>query len=51
MRGSIRVIVGLLLAMGAVGGMDHATDAQLLPLLAIAALGLFSMYSGTKAMQ
>ncbi len=49
MKGSIRIIVGLLLVMGAAGGIDNATDAQLLPLLGLAALGLFSMYSGTKA--
>lgn len=51
MKGSIRVFVGLLLTMGAVGGIDNATDAQLLPLIAIAAIGLYSMYSGTKAMK
>ena len=51
MKGSIRVFVGLLLTMGAVGGLDAATDAHLLPLIAIAALGLYSMDSGTKAME
>ena len=51
MRGSIRFIVGLVLVMGAAGGLDNATDSQLLPLLGIAALGLFSMYSATKAMK
>jgi hypothetical protein len=51
MRGSIRTIVGLLVVMGAVGGIDNATDAQLLPLVVIAAIGLYSMYSGTKAMK
>jgi hypothetical protein len=37
--------------MGSVGGMDNATDGQLLPLMAIALAGLYSMYSGVKAMQ
>lgn len=50
MKGSIRLIVGLLLVMGAAGGLDNATDAQLLPLSLVAILGLFSMYSATKAM-
>lgn len=49
MKGSIRIIVGLLLVMGAAGGIDNATDAQLLPLLGLAALGLFSMISGIRA--
>ncbi len=44
----IRVIVGFILVFGAVGGMDNATDAQLLPLVAVAALGLVSMYFGVQ---
>ena len=44
----IRVIAGFFLVFGAVGGMDNATDAQLLPLVAIAALGLVSMYFGVQ---
>ena len=51
MKGSIRFVVGLLLVFGSVGGMDNATDAQLPALLAVASLGLFSMYSATKAMR
>jgi hypothetical protein len=44
----IRVIVGFILVFGAVGGMDNATDAQLLPLVAIAAVGLVSMFFGVQ---
>ena len=44
----IRVIVGFFLVFGAVGGMDNATDAQLLPLVAIAAVGLVSMFFGVQ---
>jgi hypothetical protein len=51
MKGSIRFIVGLILVFGAVGGMDHGTDAELPYQLLIAAVGLFSMYSATKAMK
>lgn len=51
MRGSIRTIVGLLVTIGAAGGMDNATDAQLLPLVLIAALGLVTMFSGVQAMK
>lgn len=51
MKGSIRFFVGLLVVFGAVGGLDNATDAQLPILLAVSALGLFSMYSATKAMK
>jgi len=51
MKGSIRFVVGFFLVFGAVGGMDNGTDAQLPALLAVASLGLFSMYSATKAMK
>jgi hypothetical protein len=49
MKGSIRLVVGFLVVFGAVGGMDTATDMQLIPLVAVAAVGLFSMFSGVKA--
>jgi hypothetical protein len=51
MKGSIRMVVGFLLVFGAVGGMETGTDAELPLQLVIAAVGLFSMYSGTKAME
>jgi hypothetical protein len=51
MPGTIRVVAGLLVTMACVGGMDAATDAQLLVLVALAALAMFVMYSGVKAMQ
>jgi len=50
MRGSIRALVGFLVTFGAVGGMDTATDAQLLPLLLAASVGLAVMASGVIAM-
>ncbi len=40
-------IIGFLMVFGAVGGMDNATDAQLLPLVALACVGLATMYLGT----
>lgn len=49
MKGMIRFVVGLVVVMGAVGGMDTATDMQLIPLLGIALLGLASMASGANA--
>lgn len=51
MKGSIRLVVGFLLVFGAVGGMETGTDAQLPLQLVVAVVGLFSMYSGTKAME
>lgn len=51
MKGSIRVFVGMLLVFGAVGGMETGTDAQLPMQLIVAAIGLYSMHSGTKAMK
>ena len=38
----------MLFRSGAVGGMDNATDAQLLPLMALAAVGVVSMYYGLQ---
>lgn len=43
----IRTIIGFLMVFGAVGGMDNATDGQLIPLLALAVVGLVCMYFGT----
>lgn len=51
MTGSIRAFVGLVLTMGAVGGLDTATNAQLLPCMAMAAVGLAIMASGVSAMR
>jgi hypothetical protein len=51
MKGSIRTIVGLVVTMGAAGGLDNATDAQLIPCMIVAAIGLSLMYSGVKAMR
>ena len=51
MTGSIRAFVGLVITMGAAGGIDTATDAQLLSCVAIAAVGLAIMASGVSAMQ
>jgi hypothetical protein len=50
MRGSIRMFVGLVLTMGAAGGIDNATDSQLLPCIAIAIVGLAIMSSGIASM-
>jgi hypothetical protein len=47
----IRFIVGLFVVFGAVGGMDNATDGQLLPLLGLAIVGLALMYFGTEKMK
>ena len=50
MRGSIRAFVGFLIVFGCVGGMDNATDSQLLVATLGAVLGLCVMYSGVSAM-
>jgi hypothetical protein len=47
----IRFIVGLLVVMGAVGGIDNATDGELLPLLGLAIIGMLLMYFGTEKMK
>lgn len=45
----IRFIIGLLIVMGAVGGLDNDPDASLLVLCFIAGVGLFVMHSGVHA--
>ena len=49
MKGTIRMIVGFLVVFGAVGGIDNATDVQLLPLVLLSIAGLGMMYSGVNA--
>jgi hypothetical protein len=51
MPGTIRVVVGMLIAMGSVGGIDTASDSKLVVLCVIASLGLSIMYSGVQAMR
>jgi hypothetical protein len=49
MKGSIRFFGGLLIVMGAVGGIDAGTGSLIIGTI-IAASGLAIMYSGTRAM-
>lgn len=49
MRGSIRMVAGLVITIAAAGGIDNATDAQLIGCVMIAALGLLMMASGIEA--
>ena len=49
MKGSIRIIAGLLIALGAVGTLDVEPSASVLVQAAIAAVGLAIMYSGVTA--
>jgi hypothetical protein len=51
MKGSIRAILGFIIVFGCVGGMDSASDTDLLFLLAVSAVGLAVMASGVKAIQ
>ncbi len=44
----IRLAVGFLMVFGSVGGLDNATDAQLLPLIAVAVAGLALMAAGVN---
>lgn len=51
MKGSIRFVVGFLIAFGAVGGIENCTDSQLLTLIVVAAAGLGLMASGSGALR
>ncbi len=50
MKGSIRLAVGFMIVFGAVGGMEHNPEASLFVLIPMACVGLFLMFSGTRAM-
>jgi hypothetical protein len=50
MKGSIRAITGLLIVFGAAGGIDNATDGQLVPAFLLAISGLVLLFSGVYAM-
>jgi hypothetical protein len=51
MRGTLRFILGLLVTWMAVGAMDSATNTGLVLLVLVALAGLYSMYSGARALQ
>ena len=51
MKGSIRVFLGLIITLGAAGGLDTATDNQLVLVTSVARLGCLLMYSGVSAMK
>ena len=51
MKGSIRIIVGFLIALGAVGTLDADSDASVLLQAVHALIGLVIMASGVASMQ
>jgi hypothetical protein len=51
MRGSIRMLVGLLIVFGAVGTIEVNPDADLLNQMVIAVVGLAVMLTGVSAMK
>lgn len=51
MQGSIRMLLGFIVVLGGVGGMDTVATGEILtPSLAIAVVGLLVMWSGCYAM-
>lgn len=51
MRGSIRMLVGFLIAFGAVGTIEINPDANLIVQMIVAGAGLALMLSGVNAMK
>ena len=47
----IRFILGLLVVMGAMGGIENDPDASLFVLTGIALIGLFLMHSGVHSLK
>ena len=50
MKGSIRFVLGLLIVMGAVGGLEAKPDAAIGTVVLLACIGLMVMKSGVDAM-
>ena len=51
MRGTLRIVLGLIILFGVAGGVDIASDPQLVILGVFAAIGGALMYSGVKAIE
>lgn len=51
MKGSIRTLVGFLVALGAMGTLEIEPQASVILQTSIAAVGLFVMYSGVRVMK
>jgi hypothetical protein len=51
MRGSIRMLVGFLIAFGAVGSIEIDPNANLMIEMILAGAGLALMFSGVNAMR
>jgi hypothetical protein len=51
MKGSIRVVLGMLIVFGAVGTMDVDPEANLVVQTALAVVGLIIAFSGVRAMR
>lgn len=51
MKGSIRTLVGFFIVAGAVGTLDADMTASVLVQGAVAAVGLFIMWSGVRAIK
>lgn len=47
----IRFVLGLIILFGAAGGVDNASDVELIYILAIAAVGMTLMYFGSKNLE
>lgn len=47
----ILIIMGLIITMGGVGGIELSTDAELLAAMIISVLGLMIMYTGVIALR
>lgn len=50
MQGSIRALIGFMIAFGSVGTMETNPNASLLVQVAVATIGLAIMYSGVRAL-
>ena len=47
----IRFVLGFFIVFGVVGGIDNASDSQLIPLIGIALTGLTLMYFGSEKLK
>lgn len=49
MRGSIRMLLGFITLAGVAGGIDTATDGELVSLMGVGVIAALVLYSGMRA--
>ena len=49
MKGTIRILTGMIIVMGAMGGIEHSVNDHIVPSVAVALIGFAIMIWGVQA--